>query len=140
MDRYLLTVKGIIRRGEKILIVKRSKSDDHLPEIWETVGGGVEGESTPQESLRREILEEVGLDVEVGEPFHVFTFRKDTGEFKVGITFLCDASEEDVVLSHEHSEHCWIRPEEFNTFESIQSLYDEIARDVENIKKKAGSV
>lgn len=140
MDRYLLTVKGIIRRGEKILIVKRSKSDDHLPGIWETVGGGVEGESAPQESLRREILEEVGLDVEVGEPFHVFTFRKDTGEFKVGITFLCDASEGEVVLSHEHSEYRWIFPEEFNTFESIQSLYDEIARYVESIKKKAGSV
>lgn len=35
-----LTIKGIIRRGGgKILIVKRSASDNHRPGIWETVGG-----------------------------------------------------------------------------------------------------
>jgi len=39
---HKLTVKGIIRRGDgKILIVKRSANDDHKPELWETVGGGV---------------------------------------------------------------------------------------------------
>lgn len=140
MDTYLLTVKGIIRRGENILIVKRSESDDHLPGVWETVGGGMEGEGTPQESLRREVLEEAGLNVEVGEPFHVFTFRKDTGEFKIGMTFLCDAPEGEVVLSHEHSEYRWIRPEAFPAFRSIPSLYDEIARYAECVKKKAGSM
>lgn len=140
MDKYFLAVKGIIRQGEKILVVKRSEADDHLPGVWETVGGGMEGEGTPQESLRREILEEVGLDVKVGEPFHVFTFRKDTGEFKVGMTFLCDAPEGDVRLSHEHSEYSWIRPEEFRTFESIPSLHKEIAHYAEIQKMKAGSL
>lgn len=126
--QFYITVKGIIRRDDgKILVVKRSAHDDHLPEVWETVGGGMDAEELPQQALEREILEETGLEVTIGEPFHVFTFRKDTGEFKVGITFLCEAKHDRVVLSEEHSEYRWIEPEEFASLRSIPSLYEEIA-------------
>ena len=66
--RFFIAVKGIIRRKDgKMLILKRSAGDDHLPEVWETVGGGMDTEQTPQEALKREIREETGLDVSVGE-------------------------------------------------------------------------
>jgi len=84
---YKLAVKGIIRCYDgKILIVKRSDSDDHKPGIWEAVGGGMNGETSPQEALLREIHEEVGLEVKVSEPFNVFSFVKDNGEMKIGIS------------------------------------------------------
>lgn len=127
--QFLLAVKGIIRRHDgKILIVKRSAGDDHLPGVWETVGGGVDEEGLPQDALMREIVEETGLVATVGAPFNVFAFRKDTGEFKVGITFLCDVEDDTVVLSHEHDDFRWIDPEEFPDFKSILSLYEEIGR------------
>lgn len=126
---FFIAVKGIIRRPDgKILVLKRSAGDDHLPEVWETVGGGMDAEQTPQEALAREILEETGLSVTVGEPFNVFTFRKQTGEFKVGITFLCQTTDDAVVLSEEHSEYRWIDPSEFATLESVPSLHEEIQR------------
>jgi len=57
MDKkFEVAVKGIIRRGDgKILIVKRSREDDHAPELWETVGGGMDEEISPEENLKREI-------------------------------------------------------------------------------------
>ncbi|MEP7162327.1 MAG: NUDIX domain-containing protein [Candidatus Moraniibacteriota bacterium] len=126
--QFYITVKGIVRRSDgKILVLKRSASDDHLPDVWETVGGGMDSEELPQQALEREILEETGIVVSVGEPFHIFTFRKDTGEFKVGISFLCDAENDTVVLSEEHREHRWIHPSEFAALSSIPSLYNEIA-------------
>lgn len=126
--QFALAVKGLIRnpKGE-ILVVKRSGDDDHLPGVWETVGGGVDHMETPQQALAREIVEEVGIKAIVGEPFNVFTFRKESGEFKVGITFLCDTLEEVVTLSSEHSESRWIQPSAFKDLESIPSLYEEIA-------------
>lgn len=126
--RFYLTVKGIVRRDGKILVLKRSTTDDHLPDVWETPGGGVDQEENPQEALRREILEETGLAVTIGKPFNVFTFRKDTGEFKVGITFLCEYAGGEVKLSGEHSEYRFIDPKEFAELPSIPSLYEEIAR------------
>jgi len=100
--QFYLTVKGIVERDGKILVLKRSALDDHLPGVWETPGGGVDKEESPQEALKREILEETGLVVTIGRPFNVFTFRKDTGEFKVGITFLCKYESGEVKLSEEH--------------------------------------
>src|SRR3989338_803922 len=126
--QFYLTVKGIVERDGKILVLKRSALDDHLPEVWETPGGGVDREENPQEALKREILEETGLVVAIGRPFNVFTFRKDTGEFKVGITFLCQYESGEMKLSDEHSEYRFIKPSEFAELPSIPSLYEEIAR------------
>ena len=127
--QYYLAVKGIIRRNDgKILVLKRSVKDDHKPDVWETVGGGMDKDETPQEALEREISEETGLTVTVGNPFNVFTFKKDTGEFKVGITFLCEYIDGEVLLSEEHDEYRWINPEEFAKMESVASLHEEIAR------------
>jgi|GEM_PF-291034 len=125
--KHRLTVKGIIRRGDgKILIVKRSADDDHQPGVWETAGGGVEDGVSPQAALKREIMEEVGLEVKVKEPFNVFDLVKDNGEKKIGITFLCDYLSGEVKLSPEHSDFKWINPSDFKKFDSIQPLYKEI--------------
>lgn len=127
--RYFLAVKGIIRRNDgKILVLKRSDKDDHKPGVWETVGGGMDKEESPQQALLREISEETGLAVNVSNPFNVFTFKKDTGEFKIGITFLCEYLGGEVTLSDEHSEYRFIEPKEFSEMKSVLSLHEEIAR------------
>lgn len=126
--KFPLTVKAIIRKDGKILVLKRSATDDHKPGVWETPGGGIDRIESPQEAIAREVLEETGLTVEVREPFNVFTFKKDNGEFKVGITFLCEYRSGEVALSHEHSEYRFIEPQEFAQLESIPSLYEEIAK------------
>jgi 8-oxo-dGTP diphosphatase len=126
--KYLVAVKAIIKNTEgKILVLKRSEIDDHKPNVWETVGGGMDQAETPQTALVREVFEETGLTVSVGRPFNVFTFTKDNGEFKIGITFECTYESGEVVLSHEHTEYRWIRPEEFVSLESVPSLHEEIS-------------
>lgn len=134
--RFNLAVKGIIKKDGKILVLKRAKNDDHQPGVWETVGGGIDEQMSPQEALKKEIIEETGLEVEIGEPFHVFTFTKDTGEFKIGITFLCEYVSGEVRWSNEHSEYRWIDPNEFKKLNSIPSLYAEIDKYTQKYGKK----
>jgi len=126
--QFYLAVKGIIRKEDEILILKRNAQDEHAPNVWETPGGGVDEKILPQEALLKEVEEETGLKIKVGEPFNVFTFVKDSGEYKAGITFLCEYISGEVVLSDEHSDFRWIKPEDFKNFPSIPSLYQEIAR------------
>lgn len=63
--RAALVVAAVIRRGGRILIARRRDGGERSGQ-WEFPGGKVEpGEGEP-EALRREILEELGCEVEVG--------------------------------------------------------------------------
>jgi 8-oxo-dGTP diphosphatase len=133
--KFGVAVKGIIRKDGKILIVKRSICDAHRPCAWETVGGGIDENESPYEALEREIMEEAGIEVIIQEPFNVFHFKKDDGEYRIGITFICDWVSGEIVLSEEHSEHKWIHPTEFAQFESVPSLHDEIKQYCEKYER-----
>lgn len=80
-------------------------------------------------------MEEAGIRVSISEPFNVFSFTKDDGEVKIGITFVCDWISGDVVLSEEHSDHKWIEPQEFMCLESVPSLHQEINLYIEKYEK-----
>jgi len=58
-------VSGLVVRDGRVLLVRRGKEPyrDH----WSLPGGGVEPGETLQDAVRREVLEETGLEVEVGE-------------------------------------------------------------------------
>jgi A/G-specific adenine glycosylase len=74
------------------ILVQRRADDAMLGGLWEFPGGKVEETETPREACRRELAEEVGLDVEVGAELtcvahtyshfsvalHAFTCRMDT--------------------------------------------------------------
>jgi len=46
--------------NENVLLNRRADADS---EMWEFIGGGIEGDETPQDAIRREILEEVGYSL-----------------------------------------------------------------------------
>ena len=49
----------------KILVAKRD-SNRILHDMWEFPGGKIESGETPQEAIKREIKEELNVDIEVG--------------------------------------------------------------------------
>jgi 8-oxo-dGTP diphosphatase len=69
-DRPVVGVGGVVVENGRALIVKRA----HEPRKgeWSLPGGLVELGETLIEAARREIKEETGLDVEVGEVIEVF--------------------------------------------------------------------
>ncbi|MEO7018256.1 MAG: (deoxy)nucleoside triphosphate pyrophosphohydrolase [Leifsonia sp.] len=56
----------IVDASGRVLACRRSPQKDAAG-LWEFPGGKVEPGETPQESLRREIREELGVDIAVGE-------------------------------------------------------------------------
>jgi len=57
---YIAASSIIIRPADsKILIGRRSMLKKYGPGEWETIGGSIEGDETPEECIKREILEEL---------------------------------------------------------------------------------
>ncbi len=50
---------GFLVSKEKVLLVKHRKLG-----LWLPVGGHIESDETPEEALRREAMEEAGLEIE----------------------------------------------------------------------------
>ncbi|MBN1554937.1 MAG: A/G-specific adenine glycosylase [Phycisphaerae bacterium] len=67
---HFTIVAGVIRKDRNILIDRR-KPEGLLGGLWEFPGGKVESGETLPEALRREVREEVGVEIEVGEEIAV---------------------------------------------------------------------
>jgi ADP-ribose pyrophosphatase YjhB (NUDIX family) len=82
-----LAVRGVILRDDRLLLVNAWKGRDHL---WCAPGGGVELHASLHDNLRREMFEETGLTVAVGDPCLVNEFHDPGGTFhQVDIYFRC---------------------------------------------------
>ncbi len=55
-------VAGVIVKEDKLILAKRKKGD-HLEGMWEFPGGKIEENESPFDSLKREIKEELGIDI-----------------------------------------------------------------------------
>ncbi len=62
-------VAGVIRREELLLITQRM-ADDTLGGYWEFPGGKVDPGEELKAALHRELLEEIGVETEIGEEIH----------------------------------------------------------------------
>jgi ADP-ribose pyrophosphatase YjhB (NUDIX family) len=66
--------KAFIMDQGKILLVRKADTDPHFPGFWEVPGGRlqVRADGDLDEHIRREVKEEVGLNVDPGPPFHLW--------------------------------------------------------------------
>ncbi|HEY4013457.1 MAG TPA: (deoxy)nucleoside triphosphate pyrophosphohydrolase [Polyangiaceae bacterium] len=71
----LLVAAGVVIEDGRVLLSQR-KRGTHLEGAWELPGGKVEPGEDPRDAVRRELREELGIDVTVGEimdvTFHLY--------------------------------------------------------------------
>lgn len=64
--RTIRVVAAVIQKNERYLITQRRKAAV-LPLMWEFPGGKVEEGEADADALRREVLERLGVEIEVGQ-------------------------------------------------------------------------
>jgi len=120
---FSVAVSAVIKRDDKVLLLKRSPKQEHAPGLWDPCSGRIESGETPKQAVVREAREETGLIVEPLRVIDTFHFlRGPQKEESIGITFLCRAGEGDVVLSHEHTEARWVAPDALDDYEMADGL------------------
>ena len=62
MDEHTVVI-GVLRCRGRLLLCHRAPEREWYPNVWDFPGGHVEAEESPQDALRRELLEELGVVV-----------------------------------------------------------------------------
>ena len=107
-----IVAKSIVQDSDnRILILKRSLTDDIRPGSWDLPGGGVEEGEDPTAAVIREIQEEAGIEVQNVSP--VFVCAQNDTKYRITIVYRASYVHGEIALSFEHDEYTWISPKEF---------------------------
>lgn len=106
-------VAGAILR-EGLLLVGQRPASHRLSLLWEFPGGKVDPGESDVVALRRELREELDVDVQVGSYFGEASYDGHTGRILL-LGYVCELVDgEPTALEHE--ELRWISPDEFDGF------------------------
>lgn len=96
---------------KKVFLPKRSDTKKFLPGVYEIPGGHIDFGENIVEGLKREILEELEVKINVGDPFYVFDYTNDVkGSHSIEVIYFAtlDGRPGDIVLHPEdHSDSGW---------------------------------
>jgi ADP-ribose pyrophosphatase YjhB (NUDIX family) len=129
-DNPAATVFAYVRRNDRFLALRRA----HEPEFggWDLPGGFIESGETPEDSIRRETVEETGLEIAIVDVIGAYSGQYGPGgKWTVDVGFLCDVIGGTFALSPEKSEAAWVTLAEFPrpAFAGERSALAELRRD-----------
>lgn len=104
---------AIIQFDSKILIARRSPGL-HLAGYWEFPGGKMEEGESPEICLKREIEEELGLIIQVGD--FLLENLHDYGDRRIQLkAYLCELISGEIVLI-DHDRYVWVEVNSFHAY------------------------
>lgn len=101
---------------EKVFLPKRAQTKKFMPNIYELPGGHIEFGEDPIIGLKREIFEEFQMNINVGDPFYVFTYQNNIKKsHSVEIIYFAtftDPLEKIITNPEDHSKYNWFSENE----------------------------
>lgn len=118
--QQVITVCGFIHHNfdgvEKVFLPKRAETKKFLPGIYELPGGHVDFGEDAVAALKREIDEELGMSVEVGDIFYEFSYTNEIkGSHSIEVIYFARFIEPiDKIQIHpeDHSGYKWFAEDE----------------------------
>ena len=113
MLKTIRVVAAVIRSEDKIFATARGYGE--FKGGWEFPGGKIEPGETPQEALKREIMEELETEISVGDL--IDTIEYDYPEFHLSMDcFWCEILSGNLVLK-EAEDARWLAADELDSVE-----------------------
>jgi len=111
---FRTVVKAITTSKGRVLIGKKEEEDQPHSGEWHFPGGHLEEDENPEEAIKREILEETGLEINVHHIVDVMTFSWDREGEKDSLLVLyhCEANSKDTEPKDDLEDVKWVEPEQ----------------------------
>lgn len=113
-----VAARAVIVKDGKVLILRGASTYTEGTNIgkWGIPGGRIEASESFFDGLRREVHEETGLDIEIGDPVHIGEWWPTIHDVKnhiVALFVLCKPLDENITLSEEHDAFSWVGLDDF---------------------------
>ncbi|MGV2927087.1 (deoxy)nucleoside triphosphate pyrophosphohydrolase [Macrococcus capreoli] len=131
MKKYIKVVGAVIQKDGKILCAQRNENTS-LPLLWEFPGGKIEENELPEDALKRELLEEMQCEIEVGEK--VITTVHEYDFAIIELTTFYAVMKNDHIVLEEHADMKWLSPKELNALEWAPADIEAVEKIVKDAK------
>jgi 8-oxo-dGTP diphosphatase len=109
---------AVILSGGALLVARRA-AGDRFGGRWELPGGKVEDGESLEECLRRELAEELGVEVEIGD--EVGAVSHDYGDHGIELHALLVRSLRGALSPTAHDEVRWVGPREWQHLDFLEA-------------------
>ena len=127
-----ITACAFIHKNGKLFVAKRASTKSFLPDTYELPGGHVEFGETMEEALKREIQEEFGFEIKVGNPFYTLTYTwSNNTKHAVEVVYfatMVDPNHKIQLDPIDHSEFHWITKSDISNFFEKDDLEGQAAK------------
>jgi 8-oxo-dGTP diphosphatase len=120
--QHVVAVAALVLRGDKVLAMRRSSTNEAGAGLWETLSGRIEHGEQPLAAMQREIDEECGLEVTIDpRPVEAYAATR-TGEPMIVVVYRALYVAGEVRLSAEHDAYAWLSAAEFAARSTLAPL------------------
>jgi 8-oxo-dGTP diphosphatase len=100
----------------KIFLAKRAATKKFMPNIYELLGGHIDFGEQVTDGLKREVMEETGMRISLGDVFYEFTYNNwIKGSHSIEVIYFAkftDPLEQIKLHPDDHSGYKWINQDE----------------------------
>lgn len=123
-DLWGMAVRGICEVDGEILLLKIRSKSAHDAGKWEIPGGKVKKCEFFDDALKREYLEETGLEINVDSLYNVIQYdytacKTNERVNSIQLIMKVSAESKEVTVSNEHDEYQWF------TKEKVKEMIDD---------------
>lgn len=137
---HYVAVTAIIHKNGKYLITERSPNEKAFPNMWTVPGGKISVQdyislpkTTPsawygavEETLKREVKEEVNLEISSIRYLIDMTLMRPDGVSVIVLSFYADHKSGKVKLDDDAVDFAWVSAKEAEKYDLIEGIYEEI--------------
>jgi 8-oxo-dGTP diphosphatase len=126
--RTEIVVAAMIARDDGRILIAERPEGKFMAGWWEFPGGKLEYGELPEAGLAREVREELGIEIEVGDPFHVVNVARTPESAVLVVFYWCRWTGGEIQLL-DAGDVAWVTVDDFarvRFLESNQSVVEKL--------------